>query len=61
MNTVNLVQAILNWVLSDPSHIVAAASGLAAITPTPAANTWAGQLYKILDLFALNFLHAKDK
>jgi hypothetical protein len=48
------------WLQADPSHIVVLASALAALTPTPAPNTVAGRIYKILDLFALNFMHAKS-
>jgi hypothetical protein len=60
MSTTQFILAIINWLQADPSHIVVAASSLAAITPTPSPNTVAGKLYKILEIFALNFLHAKD-
>jgi hypothetical protein len=59
----NVQQFLLNvwiWLLADPTHIVFAASAIAAITPTPPASTLAGKIYKVLDLFALNFLHAKE-
>jgi hypothetical protein len=60
MNTVTFFMAIYNWLLADPSHLVAAASAIAAFTPTPNPTTPAGKVYKVLELFALNFLHAKD-
>jgi len=60
VNTIDFFKAILNWVLADPSHIVVLAGVIAALTPTPEPNSVAGKFYKVLDLFALNFLHAKD-
>lgn len=60
MNTMQFLMAILNWLQADPSHIVVAASALAALTPTPAPNTPWGRVYKMLELLALNFLHAKE-
>lgn len=60
MNTIQFLMAILNWLQADPSHVVVLASALAALTPTPAPNTLAGRVYKLLDLFALNFMHAKS-
>lgn len=60
MNTMQFLNAVLAWLQSDPSHVVVLASALAALTPTPAPNTFAGRIYKLLDLLALNFLHAKS-
>lgn len=60
MNTMQFLNAILAWLQSDPSHLIVLASALAALTPTPAPNTTAGRIYKLLDLFALNFMHAKS-
>jgi hypothetical protein len=60
MNTIQFLMMIVNWLQADPSHIVVTASALAALTPTPDASTTAGKIYKVLDLLALNFLHAKD-
>jgi hypothetical protein len=60
MNTITFVNTVINWLLADPSHVVVAASALAALTPTPAPNTPYGKLYRLLDLFALNFMHAKS-
>lgn len=60
MNTVQFINSIINWLLADPSHVVVAASALAALTPTPNPGTPLGKLYKALDLIALNFLHAKE-
>lgn len=60
MNTMQFINAILAWLQADPSHVIVLASALAALTPTPAPNTTAGRIYKLLDLFALNFMHAKS-
>ncbi len=60
MTTLQFISGLLDWLLADPSHIVAAASALAAATPTPAPNSVWGKLYQVLDIFALNILHAKD-
>lgn len=60
MNTMQFLNAILAWLQADPSHVVVLASALAALTPTPSPNTTAGRIYKLLDLFALNFMHAKS-
>lgn len=54
------LNAILAWLQADPLHVVVLASAVAALTPTPAPNTLAGRIYKLLDLFALNFMHAKS-
>ena len=41
--------------------IVAAASAIAALTPTPKDDTLVGKVYKIVDWLALNVMKAKDK
>tara|TARA_B110000495_G_C22511777_1_gene313010 strand:+ start:190 stop:378 length:189 start_codon:yes stop_codon:yes gene_type:complete len=41
--------------------IVAAASAIAALTPTPKDDGWAAKLLKIVDFLALNIGRAKDK
>lgn len=41
--------------------IVAAASAIAALTPTPADDTLVGKAYKVIDWLALNVFKAKDK
>ena len=60
MTTLQFVTGLLDWLLADPSHIVAAAAALAAATPTPDPATVAGKLYRVLEIFALNVLHAKE-
>ena len=41
-------------------QLVGAASAVAALTPTPRDDRWAGQLYKIIEMLALNIGFAKD-
>ena len=41
--------------------IIAAASAIAALTPTPKDDTIIGKAYKIIDWLALNVFRAKDK
>lgn len=60
MNTLQFGMAVLDWLQSDPSHVVVAASAVAAITPTPVPGTMYAKLYKIVDLFAVNVFRAKD-
>ena len=60
MNTVQFITALANWLLADPVHLTFAAGVVAMITPTPNPATWRGKAYKVLDVFALNFLRAKE-
>ena len=41
--------------------IIAIASLVAAVTPTPQGDKWSAKLYKLIDLLALNIGKAKDK
>ena len=41
--------------------VIAAASAIAALTPTPADDHWAAKAYKVIDWLALNVFKAKDK
>lgn len=60
MNVPQFIMSIYVWLMADPTHLVAAASMLAAITPTPNPATPYGKAYKVLEVLAMNFLHAKD-
>lgn len=58
---------ILNWIITNASDligvattIVAAASAVAALTPTPKDDTWVTKIYKVVDWLALNVGKAKD-
>lgn len=41
--------------------IVACASAIAALTPTPKDDAWVAKVYKVVDWLALNVGKAKDK
>ncbi|HEY1722539.1 MAG TPA: hypothetical protein VGG27_14950 [Magnetospirillaceae bacterium] len=60
MTTVQFAQSVLDWLLADPTHIVTAASMIAALTPSPNPNSVAGKFYRVVDILALNILRAKD-
>ena len=48
-------------ILAALTAIVAAASAVAALTPTPTDDSLAAKAYKIVDWLALNIGKAKDK
>ena len=48
---------VFTWICT----IIAIASFVAAVTPTPKGDWWLAKLYKIIDWCALNVLKAKDK
>jgi len=60
MTTLDFINQVLDWELADPTHIITTAGAFAALTPTPDPNSPIGKLYKLIEIFALNFLHAKD-
>lgn len=41
--------------------VVAAASAIAAVTPTPEDDRWVGKAYRMIDMLALNIGFAKDR
>ncbi|MEM7525085.1 MAG: hypothetical protein AAF360_15280 [Pseudomonadota bacterium] len=41
--------------------LIAAASAVAAVTPTPNDDRWIGKVYRLIDLIALNVGYAKDR
>jgi len=58
----------INWILEHKldiinvlTAVVAAASTIAALTPTPKDNIWLSKAYKIVDWLAINVGKAKDK
>ena len=54
-----IFEILPNW-LSALSGIIASASAVAALTPTPRDDGFLGKLYRIVDVLALNIGHAKD-
>lgn len=58
---------IINYILENRNEligiataVVAAASAIAALTPTPSDDTFVGKAYRIVDWLALNIGRAKD-
>tara|TARA_B100000745_G_C19838194_1_gene277738 strand:+ start:259 stop:438 length:180 start_codon:yes stop_codon:yes gene_type:complete len=56
----SLLASIPDWI-EALSLIVAAASLIAATTPTPKDNSIVASIYKVVDFLAINFGKAKDK
>jgi len=59
---------MINYILENKNElfgvvtaVIAAASAIAALTPTPKDDTLIGKAYKIIDWLALNIFKAKDK
>ena len=48
-------------VLHAITSVIAVASAIAALTPTPKDDTFIGKIYKLIDWLALNVHKAKDK
>jgi len=62
------MNTMINYLIENSSSLiailtslVAAASSIAALTPTPTDDTWVAKAYKIVDWLALNVGKAKDK
>ena len=62
------MMTMINYLIENSSTLitiltalVAAASSIAALTPTPTDDTWVAKAYKIVDWLALNVGKAKDK
>ena len=58
----------MSWILENKdallgiiTGVVALASAIAALTPTPKDDGWVKKAYKVIDLLALNVGKAKDK
>lgn len=58
----------MSWILEHKealisiiTGVVAVASAIAALTPTPKDDSWVKKIYKVVDLLALNVGKAKDK
>ena len=59
---------MINYILENKEQlfgvvtaVIAAASAIAALTPTPKDDTFIGKAYKIVDWLALNVFKAKEK
>ena len=58
----------MSWILEHKdaligiiTGVIALASAVAALTPTPKDDGWIKKIYKVVDLLALNVGKAKDK
>ncbi len=58
----------MSWIIENKdaligiiTGVVALASAIAALTPTPKDDGWVKKAYKVIDLLALNVGKAKDK
>jgi len=58
----------MSWILENKealigiiTAVVAVASAVAALTPTPKDDNIVGKIYKVIDMLALNVGKAKDK
>jgi hypothetical protein len=64
--TETIIPIIIELVKAYPwfpvvTSVVTLASAVAAATPTPKAGSVWSKVYKVIDIFALNFGKAKDK
>lgn len=60
----NLITCAVAWaphVFDAAFAIIAAASAVTALTPTPRDDAWVGRIYRLVDTLALNVGHAKEK
>lgn len=58
---ISYVVGNIDTILATITAIVAAASSVAALTPTPKDDALFGKVYKIVDWLALNVGKAKEK
>ena len=58
---ISYVVGNIDTILATITAIVAAASSVAALTPTPKDDDLFGKIYKIVDWLALNVGKAKEK
>jgi len=61
MSIITTIMENIDTYIGVATSVVAAASAIAALTPTPADDSAIKKVYKILDWLALNVGKAKDK
>ena len=60
MTTPELFINAYAWLMSDWAHPIVAAAAFTALTPTPKPDTWLAKAYKVIDVVAINVIHAKS-
>jgi hypothetical protein len=55
-----MVAQVYEWI-QIATMVVAIASAIASLTPTPKDDAFMAKLYKVVDLLAINVGKAKDK
>ncbi len=58
---IDIIQTLPNQWISVVTAVIAVASAISAVTPTPKAGSKLAQLYKVIDFLALNIGKAKQK
>jgi hypothetical protein len=61
-----MTQEIVNTLINHPwfavaASVIALASAVASVTPTPKPGTFLAKVYAVIDFLALNIGKAKDK
>ena len=67
-NSLTETKTMINYIIDNKeglftvvTTLIATASAIAALTPTPKDDTFVGKAYKVIDWLALNVFKAKDK
>lgn len=55
-----MIETIYNYI-QIATMVVAAASAIASVTPTPKDDEWIAKIYKVIDVLAINVGKAKQK
>ncbi len=58
---IDIIQTLPNQWISVVTAVIAVASAISAVTPTPKAGSKLAQVYKVIDFLALNIGKAKQK
>lgn len=60
----DIISCAMAWgpsLLDTLFAVIAAASAIAALTPTPRDDEWVSRVYRLVDMLALNVGYAKEK
>ena len=60
-NLLHFIVENADKIIAAITAVIAAASAICAITPTPSDDKFVGKVYKLVEWLALNFGKAKDK